>query len=67
MPPKKVKEEENKRKLESEKVVCADYRENKCNQSGDHDGKCHVCHFCWYVRDNPSALHAPADCPWKKK
>ena len=64
---KKKREEEARRKVEMEKSVCSEYKDGNCPQSGDHGGKRHVCHFCWWKRGNTNALHAPGSCPFGPK
>ena len=64
---KKNKEEENKRKAEAERTVCADYGEGKCTQSGDHGGKRHVCFFCWWKRNWPNTTHSSKECTYGPK
>ena len=59
--------DKEKRKVEAEKAVCKDYRNDKCTYSADHNGKRHVCYFCWYVRDNKEAAHPDNKCTEKGK
>ena len=59
----KKRDEQSKRKTEVDRVVCSDFKVGKCSQSGDHGGKRHVCHFCWWIRNMPNATHSPLECP----
>ena len=56
-------EDELKRKEESRKVICRDFTNGTCTKQGDHDGKKHVCHYCWWKREMYNEAHYPFACP----
>ena len=60
---KKKREEENKRKTEAERAICPEHRVGNCPKSVDHDGKKHVCFYCWYKRNMLNAVHPSNNCP----
>ena len=64
---KRKKDEQQKKKIEAEKATCKEFRDGNCTHQANHGGKRHVCHYCWYMRDNHAAVHTPAECPWGKK
>ena len=59
----KKRDEQNKWKSEVNRVVCPDFKVGKCSQVGDHNGKWHVCHYCWWLRNLPDATYSPSECP----
>ena len=50
------------RKEEMERNVCFDYQTGSCSKPGDHEGRLHLCKFCWWKRDRKVA-HQGNDCP----
>ena len=50
-------------KIEAEKNTCRDYNYGRCNEQGDHDGKQHICYWCWYRRNLIGERHPGNNCP----
>ena len=56
-------EAQAKRKDESRKAICPEFTKGTCTQQGNHDGKKHVCHYCWWKREMYNEAHYPFECP----
>ena len=55
-------DETRKQRAEASKQSCQDYNDLKCPHPGDHDGKRHVCYYCWANRKIIEP-HPGQDCP----
>ena len=64
----KVKSEEEARlQAESHKIICKDFSKGSCSQPSDHDGKRHICHYCYWKRSLKNEVHSPFVCPHDPK
>ena len=61
------KDEQERRQAESHRIVCKEFSKGSCPESADHDGKRHICHYCYWKRDMPNETHFPFACPHGKR
>ena len=54
--------ETERKRVEASKQTCLEFNKLRCSKTGDHDGKKHLCYYCWYRKDLFEA-HPGDDCP----